>query len=769
MIINHHTSTGGISTFTKFFLLLILCAGLIGACSSPEEDRQRYYNNALEYIKKGDQEAAFLELHNAIQLDAKFGEARYQLGLLYLKAGQAQNAFNELIRAADILPDNLDANLKVAFFYLMSDKKEECRRRLNYILGKDPNYREALALLAQLELNSGNYDEALAALEKIGAELANSADLQNLKGRIHIARKEWDAAEKAFQAAIAVDSDNFNNYKTLLLFYEMREQKEQAGKFLTEIGEKFPSNAEAHLLQARSFRSAGEEEKFEQELIKVVALEPTNPRFRLQLADYFQQNGKNDQAEEVLVKARADIKNNPDITAGLTAFYFDRGKFDKAKVLLEELIKKNPGHSGTKLLQARFLMKEGKLRDAVVILQGLNKDFPDLPDPYFYLGMAHYSLGEIDLAQQAMTTALQKNGSNSQYHTFMAELLLTKGAYEDARGEAATALQLNMKNVRAALFLGRALIGTKQYEQAVTLLTDMNKQIPGNKDLLGNLALASLGAKDRKKAEAYLTELLAIDPGHISTVALLIGLQHKDDPTGAEAFVRQQIAKVPKDHRLYLVLGELLEKQKKDMEALAAYDKVQELSPENSASMLAAANLLTRLGKTKEAMARYQAMVAKDPKSVPGQMGIAALYVAEGSNDKAIERYEKVLLIKENYPLAANNLAWLIASKPDGDLGKALMMAMIAKKALPDDSSVADTLGWVHYKRGSYSLAIVQFEFALHNKMDDPTFSYHLALAQNGDGQKEAAKETLNKLLENKVEFANRKKAMELYDELLKM
>ena len=128
---------------------------------------------------------------------------------------------------------------------------------------------------------------------------------------------------------------------------------------------------------------------------------------------------------------------------------------------MEELEKENAGHSGAKLLQARFLLKEGKIREAVSILQGLNKDFPDLAEPFFYLGMAHYSLGEIDFAQQAVATAIQKNGRNPQYHTFMAELFLAKGAYEDARSEAATALQLNKKNVRAALLLGRALIGTK--------------------------------------------------------------------------------------------------------------------------------------------------------------------------------------------------------------------------------------------------------------------------------------------------------------------
>lgn len=148
------------------------------------------------------------------------------------------------------------------------------------------------------------------------------------------------------------------------------------------------------------------------------------------------------------------------------------------------------------------------------------------------------SLGEIDFAQQAVATAIQKNGKKSQYHALMAELFLSQSAYKDARGEAMIALQLNKENACAALLLGRALVGATQYEQAVTVLTEMRKQIPGNTEILGNLAQAYLGMNDRKKTEEYLTELLAIDPGLTPAVALLISLQHQGDLLGAEAFVR---------------------------------------------------------------------------------------------------------------------------------------------------------------------------------------------------------------------------------------
>ena len=571
-----------------------------------------------------------------------------------------------------------------------------------------------------------------------------------------------------FKKPLALNGANFIHYKTLLFLYESKKDKAKAKNLLDEIIKKFPDDPQAHLLLAGYYRGMGDMEQVEKELKKVIEIDPKNPRFRLQLSDFYRQIGKFANAEETLVKARSDIAKNPDITASLATLYFDQKQFDKAKTLLDELNAESPGYGGAKLLKARFLQKDGKVRDAIVILQSLNTDFPAWADPFFHLGLAHYSLGEIDLAKSAVASAIQKDGGNPRYHTLMAQLFEAQGAFEDAKKEAATALRLDTKNLRAAIILTRALIGTKQYAKAVTLLSDMKRQVPDNKEILGNLALAYFGAGDRKNGEETLTELLKIDPGHIQAIGLLIGVKYKDDLPGAEALVRRQIEKAPADFRLYVMLGGLLERQKKDQEALTAYEKAQELNLDNPQPHLAAAKLLARLGKKQEAMAEYNAMIGKDAKSIPGHMGIAALLEAQGDTAKAMEQYNKVLEIKEDYAPAANNLAWLIASDPNGDLGKALLLAMAAKQAFPDSPEISDTLGWVYYHRKSYPLAIAQFELALQGRPDSPVMEYHLALALSGNNQKEEAVKTLEKLLARKTDFSERKKAEELLAELKK-
>jgi len=77
-------------------LLLIFLIIILPACSTPEQKKEKHYQRALEYIKIEDEKAAIIELKNAIQIDAKYADARYQLALLQLKAGDPRTAFGEL-------------------------------------------------------------------------------------------------------------------------------------------------------------------------------------------------------------------------------------------------------------------------------------------------------------------------------------------------------------------------------------------------------------------------------------------------------------------------------------------------------------------------------------------------------------------------------------------------------------------------------------------------------------------------------------------------
>ena len=123
---------------------------------------------------------------------------------------------------------------------------------------------------------------------------------------------------------------------------------------------------------------------------------------------------------------------------------------------------------------------------------------------------------------------------------------------------------------------------------------------------------------------------------------------------------------------------------------------------------------------------------------------MAVLEEKKGNVDKAREHYKKALELDPEFGAAANNLAWLMAEEEGGDLGEAMRLALVAKEQFPEDPYIADTLGWVHYKRQSYGLALTQLVQAANGLPDNMTVQYHLALALKANDRHDEARETLD-------------------------
>ncbi len=75
---------------------------------------------------------------------------------------------------------------------------------------------------AQREYSQRDYDDALAYLDKLFAVDANNEAGLILEGEIYTALGDYDAAEKAFLAAIAINPDSVEAYEGILKLYDMQ-------------------------------------------------------------------------------------------------------------------------------------------------------------------------------------------------------------------------------------------------------------------------------------------------------------------------------------------------------------------------------------------------------------------------------------------------------------------------------------------------------------------------------------------------------------------
>jgi tetratricopeptide (TPR) repeat protein len=122
------------------------------------------------------------------------------------------------------------------------------------------------------------------------------------------------------------------------------------------------------------------------------------------------------------------------------------------------------------------------------------------------------------------------------------------------------------------------------------------------------------------------------------------------------------------------------------------------------------------------------------------------MLMEERGNWQGAQKQYETALANSQDPIAANNLAYLMASH-GGNLDVALSWAQKARQWMPENATAADTLGWIYYQKGLYSMAVQLLQEAADKDANRPAYLYHLGLAQRKAGENTKAKASLTKAL----------------------
>ena len=115
------------------------------------------------------------------------------------------------------------------------------------------------------------------------------------------------------------------------------------------------------------------------------------------------------------------------------------------------------------------------------------------------------------------------------------------------------------------------------------------------------------------------------------------------------------------------------------------------------------------------ALKEFETMAERDPKPVAPLTLVGMILQAQGKTAEARTAFERVMQLDPAAPVAANNLAWMLAES-GGNLDVALQYAQTAQRGLPDSAEVADTLGFVYYKKDLLPQAIAAFKTTIERR-----------------------------------------------------
>ena len=161
----------------------------------------------------------------------------------------------------------------------------------------------------------------------------------------------------------------------------------------------------------------------------------------------------------------------------------------------------------------------------------------------------------------------------------------------------------------------------------------------------------------------------------------------------------------------------------------------------------------------------FELLATQQPAAVGPPTMLGIILQLQGKPKEAEAIYERLLQTSPNAPVAANNLAMLLVES-GGNLDLALNHAQTARKALPDDPDITDTLGLVYYKKGLHTLAVAAFEQSTTLQPGQPEYWLHLGQAHVAAGDKTKARAALQQALKLNPNFAGAEEARRALDGL---
>jgi tetratricopeptide (TPR) repeat protein len=158
-------------------------------------------------------------------------------------------------------------------------------------------------------------------------------------------------------------------------------------------------------------------------------------------------------------------------------------------------------------------------------------------------------------------------------------------------------------------------------------------------------------------------------------------------------------------------------------------------------------------------------LVRRWPNLPGGWLWMGSVHEALGDMPASTAAYDKAVHLDPKNALAANNLAWRLASD-GGDYTRAVALARVATSLDPENLAYADTLGWSLYKAGQLRVAQQVLDDVVKRDMKNSDFLYHLARVEKDSGDFAAATLHLKSALDANPKFSEAERSRGLLQEM---
>jgi tetratricopeptide (TPR) repeat protein len=698
-------------------LLIVLTISMSVVGCTAEHKKNRALEKAKAYFAAGNYENAKLEYFTVLRIEPNNATALEQLGLLWLERGANVTALPYLLKVKELAPTRHDNWLRLANAYRAVGKTMLAKREAEAALERLPGNADALYLLAQTMRSPDDLAKVQQQLNAVTSRSDSSYHLAS--ATVAVRSGDLAAANMAIMRALAIDPKSHTAHAAMAAIHLIKQDSTGA---------------------AKEFKLAAD-------------VAPLRSPARLQYAEFKARNGE---VEEAIAMLEESTRKAPDYLPAwitLAQIALSQKKYDEALARLKQVFKWDATNYDARLLQTQVWMAKGDVAKAVTELELIGKKHPGLAGDKYLLAQAYLHQKDVPKAMTALTQTLQANEDHDEAAMLLAQLHLNTGTPEPALGIMVNLLSRRPSQARAQLLLLDALRALKRHDDAVKVLEEQIRAYPQNPQPFFLLGLIQREQNKIAEARASFEQSVKLAPDRIPPIAQLVDLDLRDkDYARATERARALIEKLPGSADAQYLEARVYAAAGKWKEVESALFKTIDLDSNYVPAYQMLTQMYVSVSRLPAPLERLESWVARQPDNLHATLLLALVQWKQGAHAKTREIYEKLLARKPDSSLVLNNLAYFYAEHLN-DLGRAQELASKAREADPDSAAVADTLGWILYKKGEHPRALELLKESATKLPDNPEIQFHFGVINQAMGQNDAAREAFRKAASFADEF----------------
>jgi putative PEP-CTERM system TPR-repeat lipoprotein len=654
--------------------VVLLISLFLSACT--QKTSQEHIAAAAEFYAGGDVSAAVVELKNAIQLDPKLANARFELGKIYLEQKSFEAAEKELSRAQDLGYPEVEVLPLLARAYQ--------RTGANTALVALDHEMEGLTVVARAEvgflkaqslLQLNKVEEARVLVQDIQV-LETSSVYKGLAGVLQLIIEQEN--EGALQQSIELQKQAPLNKDLLSLtarLYLVNEQPAEAADIYAEYVKAEPEDAETRFILARMLIDLNRGDEAEPHVDTLLKINDKNALLNklkgiVRAADQDFVNGQ--KYSEIAIN-NGSLDPISRLVAGYSAY--QQADFEGAVGHLSTIATSLPdNHPGLRILAASQLqtgltseasdllrrlgnltsndaslfskagyelVKRGENKRAAEIIQlseGLSDDTGDLTR----LGVLKLSINNIDGILD-LESAVEKSPESVTAKSTLATAYMASNQLDKA-SELASEWKNEASNLPEGFLLaGEVALRNNDLVTAESEFLRASAIAPNNTKVQMALIGLELRKEDVPAAISKLEPLLEESPDYVPALTAYYALKNREgSPEKGLEPILSQLSKTPENNQLLVLLSQIYVQQSEYENALDTLNKVTEDKVLDTAYWGTKGTVLLRLNKLAEADEHYTKWLSFSPSNRDAAMG--KLLLLDSRND-----YQVGLTLTQDY------------------------------------------------------------------------------------------------------------------------